>query len=162
MASSVEENVILIVENRLPLSNYSLDPGHTLYLHHSDNPNCGLTSELFNGGNYAQWRRSCEVSLSSKNKMSFVTGSFPKPTANSPYLPLWERCNSMVISWLLHSVDKDTTSSIIYTPNTEQIWQDLAQRFSFGQWTKIYQLQKEMCNLSQGNLSVSAYFTKCK
>jgi len=160
--SDMDENVNLNAENRVPLSNYNLDPGHALYLHHSDNPYCGLTSELLNGGNYAQWKRSCEVSLSAKSKMSFITGGFPKPTTDSPYLPLWERCNSMVISWLLHSVDKDIASSIIYTPTAEQIWQDLAQRFSFGQGTKIYQLQKEMSTLSQGNLSVSAYFTKCK
>ena len=123
------------------LSNYSLDPGHTLYLHHSDNSNCGLTSDLLTGGNYAQWRRSCEVSLNAKNKMSFVTRDYPKHANDSPYLPLWERCNSMVISWLLHSMSKDIASSIIYTP---------------------CQLQKEMSNLSQGNLSVSTYFTKCK
>jgi len=86
----------------------------------------------------------------------------PKPPNNSPYLPLWERCNSMVISWLLHSVNKDIASSIIYTPSAAQIWQDLSQRFSFGQGTKIYQLQKEMSNLCQENLSISTYFTKCK
>jgi len=35
-------------------------------------------------------------------------------------------------------------------------------KVSFSQATKIYQLQKEMNNLSQENLTVSAYFTKCK
>ena len=125
MENNQENQVPLNAENRLLLSNYSLDPSHPLYLHHSDNPNCALTSEVLTGGNYAQWRRSCEVSLSAKSKMSFVTGDFPKPADNSPYLPLWDRCNSMVISWLLHSVSKDITSSIIYTPTAQQIWQDL-------------------------------------
>jgi len=115
MADNQESQVPLNVDNPVLLSNYSLDPGHTLYLHHSDNPNCGLTSELLSGANYAQWRRSCEVSLSAKNKMSFVTGVYPKPANDSPYFPLWERCNSMVISWLLHSISKDIASSIIYT-----------------------------------------------
>ena len=52
MASS--SNEALNVENQVPLCNYTLDPGHALYLHHSDNPNCGLTSELLTGSNYAQ------------------------------------------------------------------------------------------------------------
>lgn len=68
----------------------------------------------------------------------------------------------MVISWILHSVDKDIASSIIYTRTAAQIWKDLSQRFSFSQGTKMYQLQKEMNNLSQGDLSVLAYFTKCE
>ena len=151
------------VVDRVPvMSNYSLDPGDVLYLHHSDTPNCALTSEPLNGNNYAQWKRSCEVSLSAKNKLSFVKGECSKPANNSSLLPLWERCNSMVISWLLHSVNKEIASSIIYTPTASQIWKDLSQRFSYSQGTKIYQLQKELSNLSQENHSVSAYFTKCK
>ena len=70
--------------------------------------------------------RSCEVSLSAKNKMAFVSGDYAKPIDNSPYLPIWERCNSMVITWLLHAVDKKIASSIIYTPTAVQIWQDLS------------------------------------
>jgi len=149
-------------QSPVQMSNYSLDPGHALYLHHSDNPNCSLTSELLNGSNYNQWRRSCEVSLSAKNKLVFVSGGYEKPATTSPLYPLWELCNSMVISWFLHSVTKDIAASIIYTPTAAQIWADLSQRFCFDHGTKIYQLQKEMSNLSQGNLSVSAYFTKCK
>jgi len=68
----------------------------------------------------------------------------------------------MVISWLLHLVDKDIAASIIYTLTASHIWKDLSQRFSSSQGTKIYHLQKEMSNLSQGNLSISEYFTKCK
>ena len=72
-----------IENNRVPLSNYTLDPSHVLFLHHSDNPNCSLT----NGNNYAQWKRSCEVSLSAKNNMSFVTENYEKLADDSPLLP---------------------------------------------------------------------------
>ena len=161
MAASLE-NYTGQIEIPMQLSNYSFDPGHALYLHHSDNPNCSLSSNLLVGTNYAQWKRSCEVSLSVKNKKSFVNGDYHKLANDSPLLPLWERCNSMVISWLLHSVDKDIAASIIYTSTASQIWKDLSQRFSYSQGTKIYHLQKEMSNLTQGNLSVSAYFTKRK
>jgi len=162
MAENAENILSPRTDNRVPLRNYSLDPGHVLSLHHSDNPNCSLSSEPLTGNNYIQWKRYCEVSLCAKNKMPFVNGDFEKPAADSPLFPLWERCNSMVISWLLHSVDKDIAASILYIPTVAQIWKDLSQRFSFSQGTKIYHLQKEMSNLSQDNRSVSAYFTKCK
>ena len=54
--------------------------------------------------------------------MSFITREYPKSSNDSPYLPLSKSCNSMIISWLLHLVDKDIASSIIYTPVAEQIW----------------------------------------
>ena len=108
-------------QDQVQLNNYSLNPRHILYLHHYGNPNCSLTNELLNGINYGQSKRSCEVALSAKNKLSFVNGAYEKPEDGSPLLPLWERCNSMVISWILHSVDKDITASIIYTPTAAQI-----------------------------------------
>ena len=76
------------LENCIPLSNYSLDLGHALYLHHSDNQNCSLTNELLDGSNYAWWKRSCEVSLSAKNKLSFIDGDYAKHDCNSSLLPL--------------------------------------------------------------------------
>ncbi|KAJ8423970.1 hypothetical protein Cgig2_008589 [Carnegiea gigantea] len=54
------ENCVHQMENRVPLSNYNLDPRHVLYLHHSDNPNCTMSTDPLTGSNYAQWRRSCE------------------------------------------------------------------------------------------------------
>ena len=87
----------LNVDNCVPLRNYGLDPGHVLYLSHSDNPNC-LSTTLLNGKNYAKLKRSHEVSLGAKNKMMFMTGEYAKPANDSPVLPLWERCNGMVIS----------------------------------------------------------------
>ena len=112
------ENRAIHIDNRVPLSNCSLDPRHVLYLHHSDNPNCSSSSDHLIGNNYAQWKRSCEVPLTAKNKMSFVTGKCTKHVANSSLLCLWEKCNSMVISWILHFVSKDIATRIIYTPTT--------------------------------------------
>jgi len=129
MASSsenVQNRIPLNIEKRAPLNNHSLDAGHVSYLHHSDNPNCGLTNEPLTGSNYSWWKRSCEVSVSAKNKISFVTGEYAKPANNSPLLPPRERCDNMMICWLLHSVDKDIASSIIYTLTTAQIWKDLS------------------------------------
>jgi len=53
MAAS-SENFIAQQDNHMPLSNYNLDPGHVLYLHHSDNPNCSLSSDVLTGTNFAQ------------------------------------------------------------------------------------------------------------
>jgi len=52
MANELENHVPLNAENPIPLSIYNLDPGHALYLHHSDHPNCSLTNEPLTGGNY--------------------------------------------------------------------------------------------------------------
>jgi len=92
-----------------------LDHSHELFLHPSDHPNCSLASEPLTGLNYGQWKRSCEVSLVSKHKLGFVNGSCAKP-ATGPLISQWERCNAMVISWLLHSIRKDIGTSVLFAP----------------------------------------------
>ena len=138
-----------------------LDHTHELFLHPSDHPNCSLSSEPLIGTNYGQWKRSCEVSLVSKNKLGFVDGSCSKP-ATGPLISQWERCNAMVISWLLHSIRKDIATSVLFYSTAKQIWEELELRYGQSQGTKIFQVQREINNLSQGSLSVSEYFTKCK
>jgi len=138
-----------------------LDHSHDLFLHPSDHPNCSLSSELLAGTNYPQWKRSCEVSLLSKHKLGFVTGSCAKP-ATGPLTSQWERCNAMVISWLLHSIKKDIATSVLFCSTAKQIWDELELRYGQSQGIKIFQVQREINNLSQGSLSVSDYFTKCK
>ena len=78
-----------------------LDHSHELFLRPLGHPNCSLASDPLTRSNYAQWKRSCEVSLVSKHKFGFVNGSYPKPATGS-LISKWERCNAMVISWLLH------------------------------------------------------------
>ncbi|XP_052479621.1 uncharacterized protein LOC128034818 [Gossypium raimondii] len=44
------------------------------------------------------------MALLSKNKLKFIDGTIQAPTATGPFFPAWERCNTMVISWLHHSI----------------------------------------------------------
>ena len=92
----IAENAVpLNAENCIPLSNYTLDPGHALLSHNSDNPNCRISDELLSGNNYAQWKRSCEICLSAKNRMSFLNGDFDKPAPILRFFPF----GNVVIAW---------------------------------------------------------------
>ena len=68
----------------------------------------------------------------------------------------------MVISWLLHSIKKDIATSVLFCSTARQIWEELELRYRQSQGIKIFQVQQETNNLSQGNISISDYFTKCK
>jgi len=68
----------------------------------------------------------------------------------------------MVISWLLRSIRKDIATSVLFCSTAKQIWDELELHYGQSQGTKIFQVQREINNLSQGNLFVSEYFTRCK
>ena len=103
------------------------NPSHELFLHPSDNPNNTLVNELLNGRNYATWKKSMEISLIAKNKLGFVYGTTAEPAANTPQHSQWNRCDKMVISWILHAVDKRISDNILFSVTSRQIWQDLEQ-----------------------------------
>lgn len=85
------------------------DPMSPYFLTHADNPGMILVSQPLNGDNYIAWSRSMMIALSAKNKLGFVNGSLPRPNESNPnLLAAWVRGNSIVISWILNSISKES------------------------------------------------------
>lgn len=70
-----------------------------------------------------------EIALTAKNKIGFVNGACKKPEIDSPELQSWERCNSMVISWLLNGVSAEISESVVYLKTAYDICRELEIRF---------------------------------
>ncbi|KAL7616955.1 hypothetical protein Lser_V15G01010 [Lactuca serriola] len=126
----------------------------------SDTPNSILVSTVFNGVGFNSWKRSMILSLSAKNKLGFVDGSIAKPDFNSSSFSLWFRANSMVISWILNSLSKTITDSVLFFESTSEIWNELIQRYEQSSGAQLYQIQQQLYSLSQGSDDFSTYFTK--
>jgi len=68
----------------------------------------------------------------------------------------------MVISWLLHVVEKRISDSVLFSSTSQQIWTDLEQRFGQSDGTKFFQVKKDLYSISQGNQDIATYFTEIK
>ncbi|CAL8999194.1 unnamed protein product [Prunus brigantina] len=133
-------------------------------LHHSDHPNLVLVSTKLNGDNYTTWARGMEISLSAKNKLGFIHGTIEEPSssADPDKHAAWRRCNDMILSWLLHSLEPDLAESVLFSTTAKAVWDDLRERFSQSNAPRIFQLNRAIATISQGTSSVSAYFTRLK
>lgn len=141
----------------------SIDYNNELYIHHGDtSSNCMLAAQKLNGDNYGEWKRAAEIFLSAKNKLGFVNGTCVKPDENSPNLSHWERCNNLVLSWLLHSVEPDIRRSILYYQTAVEVWKELEERYTQSNAPRKFQVHKHIGSLTQGNLSIAAYYTELK
>lgn len=76
--------------------NPSVDPLHPFYLHPSNTPRIVLVLVPFAGIGYSELRKGMIISLSAKNKLQLINGSFTKPDSNYRLYPRWERCKNMV------------------------------------------------------------------
>ncbi|CAL9005330.1 unnamed protein product [Prunus brigantina] len=133
-----------------------------LVLHHSDTPGRTLVNAPLKGNNYGQWSRSMRLSLSAKNKLGLIDWSIKAPSLTDAKFPMWQRCNDMVLSWLLHSVHPDIASSVLYSDTAAAVWNDLKDRFSQSNNSRIYQIRQEIVECRQGQQSVSIYYTKLR
>ncbi|KAL5550612.1 hypothetical protein UlMin_000788 [Ulmus minor] len=138
------------------------DLSSSYYLINGDHPSLHLFSSHLIGNNYNSWNIAMNMALVAKNKFFCVDGSIVQPSIDDSAYALWSRCNSMVMSWILHSVSKDIAESIMYLNNASDMWNDLYDRFHQGNSPRVFQIKQLLGNLIQGFSDVSRYFTKLR
>ena len=103
------------------------------------------------------------IALSVKNKVGFIDRLISKPEGNDLNLfNSWIRNNNMVISWILNSVSKEISASIIFSESAYDIWIDLKDQFQQSNGPRIFQLRRDLIYHNQNQNSVGVYFTKLK
>ena len=153
-STSIERDPAMVEDIRNPL-----------YLHHAESPGAMLVSEVLIGENYHAWVRSMKKVLIAKNKFGFVDGTI---TLSSPLIKIpaavdaWIRCDNMVGSWLMKAVSPQIRISITYRDMTLEIWNDLRDTHAQGNEPRVFELQKDIASINQGDSSIIAYFTQLK
>ena len=102
------------------------------------------------------------IGLVSKNKLAFVDGSLPKPEDNSSDLKAWERCNTMVIGWIMTSLERTVAKSVMYYNTARDVWINLEDRFGQSSSTQLYHIQEDLASLTQSGSNIAEYYTKAK
>ncbi|CAM8982108.1 unnamed protein product [Rhodiola kirilowii] len=98
--------------------------------------------------------------LGVKAKLEFVQGLIAKPT-NDPYkLAHWERCNSVILTWIINSVSDEIGASLVHSTSCVQAWINLQKRFGGDNTMREYSISKVINLLMQGEMTVSTYFGK--
>ncbi|XP_015168590.1 uncharacterized protein [Solanum tuberosum] len=127
-------------------NNVGNDTSNALYVHRSDNPGMALVLVQFDGTGYRSWRRGVLRALSVKNKLGFIDGSCEKPHADSPTSRQWQR----------------STICVEYVNDSVDLWKKLEDRYDQTNGAKLYQIQKEINELTQGTLDITIYYTRMK
>ena len=123
------------------------------YVNPSENPCSPLVSPLLSSSNYHTWPPGMKRPLIVENKFRFVNGTLPAPSDFDPTFDLWDRCNNLVLSWILNSVEPSIAGSIEYIDLASVSWKLLHDRFSHADRVRVFELQLEMFSLKQGNNS---------
>jgi len=103
-----------------------------------------------------------QVALRSKHKLHFINGELPRPSEDDHDSIAWDRCNTMIMSWLSNYVDPEISQSILWMDTALEIWNELKERFYQVDIFRISDLQEEIYSQKQGESSISSHYTKMK
>ncbi|GJZ77445.1 ribonuclease H-like domain-containing protein [Tanacetum coccineum] len=102
----------------------SLDAGNPLHVQNSDNSNSVIIPfKLLGTHNYIIWSGAVKLALQVRNKYGFIDGSCLKESyATSDVLSAqWDRCNAMVLTWIMNVVSQDVYMGLVYSENAAVI-----------------------------------------
>nr|GMD24020.1 uncharacterized protein LOC109193867 [Ipomoea batatas] len=96
------------------------------FLHVNENPALELVTFPLDGSNYHPWARAMTMALSCKNKIAFINGPITKPSSDDLEKFLaWERCNNMVMSWIVRTLYPTIGRSVLWIDTAYGIWNNL-------------------------------------
>uniref|UniRef100_A0A7N2MV26 Retrotransposon Copia-like N-terminal domain-containing protein n=1 Tax=Quercus lobata TaxID=97700 RepID=A0A7N2MV26_QUELO len=139
----VAEEVITLIQHTqstrpVSSSNTQTNSPNPFLLSASENPgNILVTQPLLGMKNYQSWSRAMVLALTAKKKIGFVNGKIEKLEVDSPF-------------------------GIMYCETAREMWLELQRVFSQGNGPKIYNLQQEISQITQSQLSVTEYYSKFK
>ncbi|KAL2248386.1 uncharacterized protein LOC105162765 [Sesamum indicum] len=95
-------------------------------------------------------------------KLAFIDGSFPQPPTGSALFEQWRRADLMVTSWLWNSISKQIVEAFMYLSSSLELWLEIEMRYGQSSGPMIYQIQREISSISQGDMTLTSYLTKIK
>ncbi|KAL4566348.1 hypothetical protein LXL04_030462 [Taraxacum kok-saghyz] len=122
-----------------------------------------LVSTVLTGNeNYLQWKFSIQIALGAKKKLGFIDGTEKRPDTEGNELTEWISNDCMVRSWLLNAISKDIVGAFVFSTTAHELWLDIEEHFGESNGPLIYQLQRQIASINQGECSLSKYYTKLK
>ncbi|GKD38577.1 putative RNA-directed DNA polymerase, partial [Tanacetum coccineum] len=115
----------------------NLDVGNPLYVHNSDNSSYVLVPfKLLGTANYRM-------------------DSF----ADSEVLcAQWDRCNAMVLTWIMNVVSSDVYMGLVYSENAASVWKELNETYDKVDGSVVYNLLQKIGSVKQGGSTVADYY----
>ena len=129
----------------------------------SDSHSAQITNIRLNGDNFLRWSQSVRMYIRGRGKIGYLTGDKPAPTPEDPTYMTWDAENSMVMTWLVNSMEEDISSNYLCYSTAKELWDNVNQMYSdLGNQSQVYELTLKLGDIRQGEDSVTKYFNSLK
>ncbi|KAJ0683165.1 putative retrotransposon gag domain, retrotransposon Copia-like protein [Helianthus annuus] len=138
-----------------------LDASDPLYLHASDSSGLTIVNIKLKGTeNYVVWSNAMKLALMAKNKIGFIDGTCARSKTDDVLASQWDRCNSIVLTWILNSVSDELYVGQVYSKLASEVWDDLKDTYDKVDGSVVFGVYQKINSVSQNGASVSEYYHK--
>ena len=118
-----------------------------------------ITGHKLTDQNYLQWSQSVRLFICGKGKDDYLTGVAEAPSSEDSKYKIWKTENSMVMSWLLNSMTKETCEDFMFYKTAKEIWDAAKETYSDNENTSdLFEIKGLLNDLRQGESTVTQYF----
>ncbi|XP_052206376.1 uncharacterized protein LOC127810847 [Diospyros lotus] len=104
-----------------------------------------------------------ECNIRRQGKIGYITGDKKEPAVDDPAHSVWDAKNSMVMTWLVNSIDEDISSNYMCYPTTKELWDNVNQMYSdLSNQSQVFELTLKLGEIRQGDDSITKYFHSLK
>ncbi|KAJ1400287.1 hypothetical protein SESBI_29671 [Sesbania bispinosa] len=113
-------------------------------------------SYRLDGRNYLQWAKLVWTTLKGRKKLSHIEEK--APGKNDPQFEAWDDEDSLIMTWLWHSMTPEISRNCMFFASAREIWDNLSQTYSMKKdIAACYELENKIFSTKQGVLSVTDY-----
>lgn len=98
-----------------------------------------------------------------RGKIGYITGDKEEPDIDDPSHGTWDAENSMVMTWLVNSMEEEISSNYMCYHTAKELWDNVNQMYSdLGNQSQVYELTLKLGEARQGENNVTKYFNSLK
>ena len=95
--------------------------------------------------------------------MGYLTGDKKAPSKDDPTYVIQDAENSMVMTWLVNSMEEGIGANYMCYPTAQELWENLNQMYyDLGNQSQIFELTLKLGEMRQGEDTVTKYFNSLK
>ncbi|KAF3774603.1 hypothetical protein EJ110_NYTH52752 [Nymphaea thermarum] len=114
----------LVYQEMTPKIDVAIDTGSNTK---SENLPIQVTSIRLNKDNYLSWFAALKIGITSRGRLSYITGEKPAPSKTDPRWATWALEDSQVKVWIISSVSADIQPLILRKATAYDMWTVLAR-----------------------------------
>ncbi|GMI80943.1 hypothetical protein HRI_001763600 [Hibiscus trionum] len=122
-----------------------------------------ITNHRLDGKNFLQWSQLVLMVIRGRGKLGYINGEIPRPSLTDPTYATWELNNSIVMAWLINSMESHISRTYLLFKTAKEMWDAVKENYSdLGNASQVFEIKLKLKDIQQGTLEVTQYYNNLK